>query len=395
MMYSLRPLSAIEFATDPDIRFPRFQRKSTWNKPQRFNLALSVFHDYPLGMVVVRNQEDDGASKQHFLLDGRQRRETLEQVRNPEVLWSWAKSCLGLKASDTSADVHLKFLDYLREYFGVEDWEEEVLDEEATGEEGQDESEDELEGEEEGGAETASPPSSAASAGELLADFGAGLAKLLKVIQVAHPVGRSSSNIGKAFDLTGQIEELQYATIPTGGSSPEVSTRQLFVWLRNLPNFARPEGYEWPPSKDVFSELLSRYAGKTTDQGAIDAHLDAHWGTIRGTIDALAVIDDSLRAAKVGYLEINDCAAHDEKKIFEIINSAGTQLTAVEILSAKPAWNIPIAEPTSKLETDTAVLYRDMGIELPPEAPSVVRWDEAATFVDRVDVSPLLGSHDR
>lgn len=393
MMYTLRPLSAMEFASDPDIRFPRFQRKSTWSNKQRFNLTLSVFHDYPLGMVVVRNQSGD-VGRGHFVLDGRQRRETLALMRDPENIWQWAARCLKLKQGDSQADVHLKYVRYLNDYFGVEDWQQESLEEESPT--APDHVEEEEEDDEEASGLGNHDESTAVTASESQFDFelSPGLDRLLQIVQVAHPVRKTSSAIADSFDFTNHYDNVRYVYFRPGEDRPSINTASLFAWLRMLPTFAEAEGYNWPPSKEDFEDILTRNFGPPkTSEASARSQLDAHWSTISSTIDALALIDDALRSSKIGYLEINDCAAHDEKKIFEIINSAGTQLTAVEILSAKPAWNRPIEDPATALVTDTAALYETMGIRLAEDAPPVVRWDEAATLLDRLDTVPLLGSH--
>ena len=47
--YELTTVSAEEFAQDPYIAVPFFQRKSTWSPAQRLGLALSIFRGYPIG----------------------------------------------------------------------------------------------------------------------------------------------------------------------------------------------------------------------------------------------------------------------------------------------------------------------------------------------------------
>lgn len=387
MMYTLRPLSAMEFATDPDIRFPRFQRKSTWSHEQRFNLTLSVFHDYPLGMVVVRNQSGD-IGRGHFVLDGRQRRETLALMQDPENIWRWASRCLKLKQNDSLPEVHLKYVRYLNDYFGVEDWQREPSEEESKSPLLAADQDDEF--------DEGDPDLLDVSVTDPQFDLklSPGLDRLLQIIQVAHPVRKSSSAIADSFNFVDHFDNVRYVHHQPGDDKPSINSSSLFAWLRMLPKFAEAEGYSWPPSKEDFERILStNFGGLKTSEATVRARLEAHWSTIDNAIAALSAIDDALRSAKIGYLEINDCAAHDEKKIFEIINSAGTQLTAVEILSSKPAWNRPIEEPTPALVSDAKALYDTMGIKLAEDASDVVRWDEAATLLDRLETVPLLGSH--
>ena len=91
MSYIIEPMPLISFLEDGKLRLPRFQRKATWDKKQNFELAISVFQDYPVGVVIV-NQEQ----KISWLLDGRQRRSALSSMRdNPVELYEWARSYIG------------------------------------------------------------------------------------------------------------------------------------------------------------------------------------------------------------------------------------------------------------------------------------------------------------
>ncbi len=52
-------------------------------------------------------------------------------------------------------------------------------------------------------------------------------------------------------------------------------------------------------------------------------------------------------------------------KIFEIINSAGTQLTSAEILSAKATWNLPVEHPHQTIVEGKNLLYNSLEIPAP------------------------------
>ena len=96
MSYIIEPISILSFVTDPNIKLPRFQRKATWVKEQNFELAISIFQDYPVGVVIVNKEKDES-----WLLDGRQRRFALIQMReNPVILYNWAKKYIGMKANE-------------------------------------------------------------------------------------------------------------------------------------------------------------------------------------------------------------------------------------------------------------------------------------------------------
>ncbi len=57
MSYIIEPISIFSFVTDPSIKLPRFQRKATWKKEQNFELAISIFQDYPVGVVIVNKEK--------------------------------------------------------------------------------------------------------------------------------------------------------------------------------------------------------------------------------------------------------------------------------------------------------------------------------------------------
>ncbi len=76
-----------------------------------------------------------------------------------------------------------------------------------------------------------------------------------------------------------------------------------------------------------------------------------------------------------------------QKKKFEIINTAGTPLTAAEILSAKPSWNKRIENPDPEIIRNKDELYKEIGIS----TEGVVKWDIAATFLDRLKLKFIIG----
>lgn len=75
-MYEIRPEAVKTFITDRSIQLPRFQRKQTWDAKKNFQLCISVFKGYPMGVCILSLENDKGRTKR-FLLDGRQRRNAL------------------------------------------------------------------------------------------------------------------------------------------------------------------------------------------------------------------------------------------------------------------------------------------------------------------------------
>ena len=57
MSYTIEPVSIHSFVTNPNIKLPRFQRKATWVKEQNFELAISIYQDYPVGVVIINKEK--------------------------------------------------------------------------------------------------------------------------------------------------------------------------------------------------------------------------------------------------------------------------------------------------------------------------------------------------
>lgn len=80
-------------------------------------------------------------------------------------------------------------------------------------------------------------------------------------------------------------------------------------------------------------------------------------------------------------IEVKNLSPSDSQKIFNIINSEGEKLTAVEILSAKPTWNIKIENPSGNVLNSVKTLYKRIGSTV----EDIVRWDLSATLISRLN----------
>ena len=106
MSYSIVESSVKDFIDSAsNIKLPRFQRKQTWGPIDNFKLCISVFKEYPVGVVIVnRNKEAD------WLLDGRQRRNALKLMRENFIeVYNWAKTFVKFSPNDTEDQVKDKF----------------------------------------------------------------------------------------------------------------------------------------------------------------------------------------------------------------------------------------------------------------------------------------------
>ena len=117
MSYIIEPMPLISFLEENKLRLPRFQRKATWDKKQNFELAISVFQDYPVGVMII-NQEQNLS----WLLDGRQRRAALSSMRdNPVELYEWARGYIGFAKTADEHDVIMSYLDKVERYIQSEE----------------------------------------------------------------------------------------------------------------------------------------------------------------------------------------------------------------------------------------------------------------------------------
>jgi uncharacterized protein with ParB-like and HNH nuclease domain len=63
-VYTIEPRAVTDFLKDR-LELPIFQRAPSWKERQNFNLLLSVFKSFPIGVVVVSSE--DGGSRKFFL----------------------------------------------------------------------------------------------------------------------------------------------------------------------------------------------------------------------------------------------------------------------------------------------------------------------------------------
>ena len=127
-MYEIRPESVYTFITDRNVKLPRFQRKQTWDKKKNFQLCISVFKEYPIGVCILSVSEDTKQNKKiRWLLDGRQRRNALTQMyEEPENIYDWAKSFIKFKANDQPDELADKYWEKVNEYLEADDYDGEV-----------------------------------------------------------------------------------------------------------------------------------------------------------------------------------------------------------------------------------------------------------------------------
>jgi hypothetical protein len=366
--YRVDSVPIASFIGETGLQLPVFQRKSTWKERQRFNLAIAVYRQYPPGFVVVK--ETRGGT---VLLDGRQRWETFLSLRDPHQLWTWARKALSLRTSDTSLVVEKRFRRYFDNFIGVEDWQMPPDDPNRT---------DDL--------DLPHP----ASSRQLKS-----LDKLLELILLVHPVrsanGVLSSRMTDTFAFHPAVQALPYYTtvpgVPGFAVNTSGDTDGLFAWLRTFEQHCAKQSGSYPPRG---SATLLGWIAQTTqvaNPSKLAQDVRSRWPYIRQVLSAAADLEARLGRRDIGKIVIETDDADDEKKIFELINSAGTPLTAVEILSARPDWSAKVTNPATAVSVAATNLIEQMGTGKPGARRDVRKWDVAASILDRVDLSLVFG----
>lgn len=398
-LYELSTISAEEFAQDPYIAIPFFQRKSTWTPGQRLGLALSVFRGYPIGTVVVKETDS-----QVFLLDGRQRRETLQAILNPATLFVWAQSELRIEANEKlrklkanewadRALVIRAFREYADRYFFGELRIETEPGSDETG------PADELEQDaESAGTETPDtgidmPDEDPDPAAQLHPE----LRDLFEIVWLGRTVDTAAGRkpyLATLFDYSGYVDQLDWIHA-SGELSGQTNTPRLVERLREEKNAYLKANQVFPPPEDqialwITSRLIA--PGHVTDDEGFKTFMQP--SHVIDALSALDRLDRSLRGTSLGYVKIRPEAQEaDDMKVFSLINTAGTQLTGPEVLCATPSWNTPITNPPAELQEARNALHQAKGAA--PAGPTVRKWDKAATMLDRVHAPLAYGAPDQ
>jgi hypothetical protein len=311
-----------------------------------------------------------------YLLDGRQRRYALDEMRNPENIYDWARAAIGFNLSVSEDELREQYWDFVDNYFGEQE----------------DDTEEPVEIEAEEDQESESSPQAesdrgASSSSEHAEDQN--LLRLLDLLLTVHPKRARTSGLTIPFDFRDKVSGLDYLIDPPN-ENRYVDTGQLLDWIEyrsggqttpDLDYFDKETVYDWLMRGKTAGE------GENSTEGAIKREIDRNWEQMTDVLTALDNLDTTLGNRKIGYMEVRDATANDEKKIFEIINSEGTDLTAVEILSAKPAYNIEIDNPSEDIKRDIKELYQE---EMDVNQEDAVRWDRPATFYNRLDVDTVF-----
>lgn len=360
MSYNIETRQVSEFVKDDKIKLPRFQRKSTWTGKQNFELAISIFQEYPVGVVIINNEGDTS-----WLLDGRQRRSALIELRaNPDLVYDWARSYIRFKSTESVETLRQLYWEKVDAYLQTE---ESNTDEDEDIEKTENENSD----------------------AEYDIDRNRqreGLNTLLDIILMVHQKKKDKSGViyGKwerIFNLSDMVERLPYAPKRNNYRIDGISLRAFILDFKNKVGNV---------SKEKFLEYLEDNVGiKEDKEKALLKYLDIHWGDINDIINVIRKSEQIFEEARIGVIFIKNVTALDAQNIFSRINRGGTQLKAEELLSAKPFWNERVNVKDSKIPRLVQDLYERLGVEIPRDE-KVVRWDYGATLLSRINDGGLL-----
>ena len=212
-------------------------------------------------------------------------------------------------------------------------------------------------------------------------DFNNGLSILYEIIRLCHNKTKHGTGFTLPFDFLKYIPEaikIPYVKYEAGTYS--LSSKSLKNFITNYLKYCADEGKDFQEIESFWDFLDSQHS--IQKNANLERHINDKWNSILERIQILQRIEDVLSSQFIGLIEVKNLAPADSQKIFNLINSQGTPLKAVEILSARPKWNQKIQNPNAVVVECVKKLYKEqMGIT--PDG--VVRWDMAATFIRRLD----------
>ena len=375
-MYEIRPDSVKQFISDRNIQLPRFQRKQTWDDKKNFQLVISVFKDYPMGVCIISN-ERVGTKNIRFLLDGRQRRNVFKTMSdNPDEISAWARKFFGYKNGMDLNELREKFDNKVKEYLENDD---EGQDASVGSSDSFDEDEETEDIEEKHNG-----------------DYGTGIDLLFKIISTFYTTAKHYTGFSSPFDFNKYLTGVSYVD-----SVPDkvyyLNGTKLKTFIDEYRKDCDNNNKEYDQSPDVFFDFLLQRgrliaekdsADEKKQKSALKKLIENRWEQILLRINLVDQIDQTLNSAKIGIIEVNGISSSDSQKIFNIINSEGVKLTAAEVLSASASWNKRINNPSEELLNSAKELYGQMSIKV----QDAVKWDIPATLLSRIGENPIFKS---
>lgn len=370
MAYSIEPKSTKDFIS-MQTNLPRFQRKQTWKPISNFKLCISIFKTYPIGVVIV-NKNEAG----NWLLDGRQRLNALTQIsNNPEEVYRWAMKFIKFKASSQPDEIKAKYREKINEYL-KKDYED-MYDEKQQQEEEDDKQELNIE------SDTIIEKKSSFDPNEQ----NDGLNILLDLILMVHNFRSGKSSWERTFDFSKIIDkQLTYYNVENG--KQVFCPQELVKVIEEIISIGRDNKIPDLVTKElVLDYYCKRYYLDEKITEKLKNAISSNWDDIYFSFVTINKVKRVLEDSKIGIIEINMASDLDAQNIFSLVNSGGTQLTAEELLSAKPYWNIKVPNASDEVSACIKDLYSRLGVMYEGD---VVRWDLCATLISRIDKNGFI-----
>lgn len=345
------------YFTDTKIDLPRFQRKATWDDKDNFMLSISVFKGYPIGVIIVNE-----TSNKRYLLDGRQRRNAiLKMYNNPVEVYKWAKKFIGFKDQQSEEEVKARFFEKISEYLQSEfnkSTEDVPNDSDCV----------EIEGSIEGKTFDKDTQNE-------------NMRALLGLILLVHNKFKNTNKFEGIyrFDKIIPIEDLDYSILKNG---------EYIIDPVKVKKFIKERINNDEVSRETFvSHLQKRYRLNRDALDKMDMYMDSHWEYFEKCFEVIRKTDEIIINARIGLIRLIDASPLDAQNIFSLVNGGGAPLTAEELLSARPFWNVDVSNPSDEIKEAAKELYMFLGINVPN---NIVRWDICATLLSRVDKNNLI-----
>lgn len=378
MGYVIEPLPLTSFIDDSKIQLPRFQRRETWNNDQKFKLCISVYKEFPVGVVIINEMRDSS-----WLLDGRQRRNALQLMRdNPVNVYNWARSFLKFKVVDTKREIRDTFWKKIEEYL-----QEEPNNETKNGSQENinvevDSSEELIEEsqyEDISREEQSTTPNSFDKARQQQS-----LAALLDLILMVHPIRKQKdksevSEWQNIFNFANYFNKLPYIDRQTRHIDPILLKKYIVEFLNSYGKSNRSS----PITQEYFIDyILNEYDVKDDQESEFRKQVDKYWSGIEKSFNVISRSEKIIGDARIGVVKLTNASTLDAQNIFSLVNTGGTKLKPEELLSAKPFWNKEVQNTSQIIKKKVDELYDSLTLT---QQSNVVRWDLCAIFLSRID----------
>ena len=373
-MYKIDSFTLKQYVEDEWIKMPRFQRAKTWKTKQKFELALSIFKKYPLGCVILCGHTDKATGTQmRWLIDGRQRFTTIQEMyKNPIIIYDWAKTYLGIKNNSTVPEIEEKFWKKVSEFtnYDPNDQSDDVMESEENSNEDTEETNEELTDIDENEIKEARDSNSKDS----------NLSNLLDLIVFCH-INKHGKNYGltQVFDISSFVTKNNKYNIKflQEGSSDTISCVKMKNLVDSYKKFCKADKKDYS-NKNNYLEYLDmefNFLNEAQKKKYLEEKLNDWDNKQLKAIRFFEIIDSVLNNTFLAIISVDDASATDEQKIFNLINSNGTPLTAAEVLSAKPSWNKPLGFVSQEIKNAIVTLYKERLENDDIDPNNCVRWD--------------------